>query len=582
MTRLRAYPAFHELSDDTEAAVLEEAGKLAVDVLAPLNHSGDHDGARLENGVVYTAGGFKEAYKHYADGQWQGLSFPEAVGGAGLPRAMALAVSEMVQSANMSFGLCPMLTLGAVEALTQHGTEEQNAKFLPKLVNGEWTGAMALTEPHAGSDVGLLKTKATPNGDGSYHIQGQKIWITYGDHDMADNVIHLVLARLPDAPEGVKGISLFLVPKFLVNDDGSIGQRNDMRCIGLEEKMGIHASPTCVMSYGDDTGALGYLIGAENEGMRMMFTMMNSARLNVGVQGVAIAERAYQRAVAFAKDRRQGRTPAVNGHGGEKLGRIIDHPDVRRMLLTIKAKIEAGRAICFATAVEADIAEHAESEEDRALARGREELLVPISKAWCTDMGVEATSLAVQVHGGQGFVEEVGAAQHYRDARIAPIYEGTNGIQAIDLVGRKLSMDGGAHARAMLEDISQTVESLETSSNEELHPIAARLKVAGEALWRATQHMSAEDTSMPDRLSGASTYLSLFGDVVGGHYLGLAALAGQRLLKTGEGDQSYAQSRIDLARFYADTVLPGAVGKYESLGVTAECLFSVPEHLLDS
>ncbi len=582
MTALRATGGFDDLSDDVEGAVLEEAGRLAVDVLAPLNEVGDREGARLENGVVYTATGFKEAYAQYAEGGWQGLSFSTDVGGAGLPRAMALAVSEMVQSANMAFGLCPMLTLGAVEALAQHGTDEQRSLYLPKLVSGEWTGAMALTEPHAGSDVGALKTKAEPVGDGSYKIRGQKIWITYGDHDYTDNVAHLVLARLPGAPEGTKGISLFLVPKYLVNADGSLGSRNDMRCIGLEGKMGIHASPTCVMSYGDDTGALGYLIGEENAGMRMMFTMMNSARVNVGVQGVAIAERAYQRALAFAQDRRQGRTPEINGQGGEAPGRIIDHPDVRRMLLTMKAKIDAGRAMCFATAVAADFAEHAETDEDRAMARGREELLTPIAKAWCTDMGVEIASLGVQVHGGQGFVEEVGAAQHYRDARIAPIYEGTNGIQALDLVGRKLSMDDGAHAQAMIDDIAQTVEALETSSNADLHPIGGRLRAACDALNDATRWMSDPGVALTDRFAGATAYLSLFGDVVGGYFLGVGAVAGQRRLKMQEGDPAFAQSKIDLARFYADTVLSCAPGKVSSIQPGAACVFAIPEALLSA
>lgn len=582
LDRLQSLPAYEDLSHDVAAAVLEEAGKLSVDQLAPLNWTGDQEGARLENGVVYTATGFKEAYAQYAEGGWQGLSFAEEFGGAGLPRAMALAVSEMVQSANMAFGLCPMLTLGAVEALAHHGTDQQREAYLPKLVSGEWTGAMALTEPHAGSDVGLLKTKAEPVGDGSFKIRGQKIWITYGDHDMADNIIHLVLARLPDAPEGVKGISLFLVPKVMVNEDGSLGARNDMKCIGLEGKLGIHASPTCVMSYGDDTGAIGYLIGAENQGMRMMFTMMNSARQNVGVQGVAIAERAYQRALAFAQDRRQGRTPAINGHGGETLGRIVDHPDVRRMLLTMKAKIEAGRAICLATAIEADLAEHAPTDEERKAAAGLEALLTPIAKAWCTDVGVEATSLAVQVHGGQGFVEEVGAAQHYRDARIAPIYEGTNGIQAIDLAGRKLSMDGGAHAKAMIERIAATADQLAASPNPVLNHIAQRLRDGMKVLIDTTTWMASPDTPLTDKLAGATAYQTLFGDVLGGHFLGRAALAAAAMLDKGDDQGGFAQSRIELAKFYADAIVSTAVSRGPSITLGAQALFTIREDVLSA
>ncbi len=583
---LRATGAFEDLSDDVEAAALEEAGRLAAEALAPLNHIGDREGARLENGVVYTAPGFKEAYAQYVEGGWQGLSFRPEHGGAGLPRAMALAVMDMVHAANMAFGLCPTLTLGAVEALVAHGTQEQRALYLPKLVTGEWTGTMNLTEPHAGSDVGLLKTKAEPTGDGAYRIYGQKIWITWGEHDVADNIIHLVLARLPGAPEGTKGISLFLVPKFLVNADGSLGSRNDVRCIGLEGKMGIHASPTCVMSFGDDEGALGYLVGHENAGMAAMFTMMNSARINVGMQGVGVAERAYQRALAFAQDRRQGRTPEIDGpagrSGGEQPGRIIDHPDVRRMLLTMKAKIEAGRAICYAAAVAADAAEHAEDAEDRGAAKGREELLTPIAKAWGTDMAVEVTSLGVQIHGGQGFVEEVGAAQHYRDARITPIYEGTNGIQALDLVGRKLALDGGAPVRAFFEDVAQTVEALETSSNAALHPVGARLKAAVAALERVSAWMGDASTAMEDRFAGATAYQSLFGDVAGGYFLSVGAVAGQRRLKDGEGDPAFAQSKIDLARFYADTVLSTAEARLDAITLGARAVFALPETMLEA
>ncbi len=574
MDGLKTTGAFGDLSSELTAAVLTEAARLADEVLAPLNAVGDREGAVLENGAVRTASGFKDAYAKYVEGGWQGVNFPTDWGGMGLPRAMALAVSEMVQAANMAFGLCPMLTLGTIEALLAHGTPELRKTYLPKLVTGEWTGAMNLTEPHAGSDVGLLKTKAEPNGDGTYRLKGQKIWITWGEHDCADNIIHLVLARLPDAPEGTRGVSLFLVPKFLVNDDGSLGERNDVACIGLEHKLGIHASPTCVMSYGDAGGAVGWLVGEENQGMRCMFTMMNSARNHVGVQGTAIAERAYQRAVAFAKDRRQGRTP-----DGEHPGRIIEHPDIRRMLLTMKAKIEASRSINFAVALAADEAEHEPEPDDRAWAKRREAFLTPISKAWGTDVGIECASLAIQVHGGMGYVEESGAPQHYRDARIAAIYEGTNGIQAIDLVGRKLAMQGGAAFRELLEDVRETEESLVLSSNDDLHPVGQRLKDAADALDDAARWMADKDNSEEDRLAGAAAFLKLAGDVIGGHFLGHAALAAQRRLKENRSD-AYAQSKIDLAYFFAETVLSTVPGRVASVALGEGVLYDVPEEFL--
>jgi len=571
---LKAEGGFEDMTPDLLAAVLEEAGRLATDVLAPINASGDAEGATLENGVVRTATGFKEAYAKYVEGGWQGVAAPVEHGGMGLPRALALAISEMTQSANMAFGLGPMLTLGTIEALAAHGTDEQKTVYLPRLVSGEWTGAMNLTESHAGSDVGLLRTKARKVDDGSYRIKGQKIWITWGEHDCAENILHLVLARLEGAPEGVKGISLFLVPKFLVNADGSLGARNDLKCIGLEGKMGIHASPTCVMSYGDDEGAIGFLVGEENAGIRCMFTMMNSARLHVGGQGVGIAERAYQRALAFAKDRRQGRGP-----DGEQPAPIIVHPDVRRMLLTCKAKIEAARALCYATAVAADYAEIREAEADAKAAKAREDLLTPIAKAWSTDVAVEVSSLAVQVHGGVGFVEESGAPQHYRDARIAPIYEGTNGIQAMDLVGRKLTGDGGAAMGVLLDDMHETAEDMALSSNVELPPIAARLSTAVAALRTATDWMLDPSTPQIDRLSGATAYLKLAGDVVGGYFLSVGAVAGQRLLKDDEND-AYAQSKVDLARFYAETVLSAAAGQVDGVCAGADVVFDVPVEML--
>ncbi|MEQ9314979.1 MAG: acyl-CoA dehydrogenase family protein, partial [Henriciella sp.] len=429
MARLErlAGKGFPDFDMDLVEPILEEAGKLAADVLAPLNQAGDATGAKLTATGVVAPPGFVEAYRQFVYGGWMGLAAPVEWGGQGLPKVLACAVLELLHGSNMSFGLCPMLSLGAIEALAAHGHEAEQKKYLPKLVTGEWTGTMNLTEPQAGSDVGALKTKAVPNGDGSYSITGQKIYITWGDHDMAENIIHLVLARLPDAPEGSRGISLFVVPKVMVNEDGSLGARNSVKCIGLEKKIGIHASPTCVMEY---DGAVGWLVGQENKGLACMFTMMNSARLNVGLEGVGVGEAAWQTAYGYAQERKQGKADGVEGPAP-----ILHHADVRRTLTTMRANVMAARAICYACGVAADLAETSEDDAQREQAKLREELLTPIAKAWSTDVGVEVASLGVQIHGGMGFMNETLAAQLYRDARIAPIYEGTNGIQAIDLVG---------------------------------------------------------------------------------------------------------------------------------------------------
>jgi alkylation response protein AidB-like acyl-CoA dehydrogenase len=572
--RLKAEGRFEDLSRDVLAALLEEAGRLAGDVLAPLNRVGDRDGATLANVAVTTAPGFREAYAAWVEGGWQGVCAPVEVGGMGLPRTVAAAVMEMVQSANSAFGLAPMLTNGAIEALSVHGAPEQRTKYLPKLVSGQWTGTMNLTEPHAGSDLGLLKTKAWKAPDGTYRIRGQKIWITWGEHDCAENIVHLVLARLEGAPAGVKGISLFIAPKFLVDEDGNLGARNDLKCIGLEHKMGIHASPTCVMSYGDGEGAVAELVGEENGGLKAMFTMMNAARIAVGIQGVGLAQRAYARALAFARDRRQGKTPS-----GDAPGRIVEHPDVRRMLLTMKAKTEAARALCYAASMAADEAEVLEPEDDRAWSKARESLLTPIAKAWSTDVANEVASLAVQVHGGQGFIEESGAPQHFRDARIAAIYEGTNGIQAIDLVGRKLQGDKGKAMAELVEDLRETAESLALSSNPELPPIGAQLGAGIDTLEQATAFMLDPGTPELDRLAGATAYLALAGDVVGGAFLGQGALAGQRILKE-TPDDAYAQSKVDLARFYVEATLSAVPGRLDAVTLGADALFDVPEELL--
>src|SRR6201987_671164 len=448
---------YGDFDADIAAAVLEEAGKFATDVLAPLNKVGDEHGIKLDSGKVTTAPGWPDAYKRWTDGGWNAVSGPEAFGGQGLPLAINAACTEIWSASNISFGLCPLLTLSAIEALDAHGSEQLKKTYLPKLVSGEWTGSMQLTEPQAGSDVGALRTRAERAPDGSYRITGQKIFITYGEHDLTDNIIHLVLARLPEAPPGTKGLSLFLVPKFLVNADGSLDRRNDARAHSLEHKLGIHASPTCTMVYGDRGGATGFLIGEENRGMTCMFTMMNQARLAVGLQGVAIAERATQQALAYARERRQGR--AAGAAAGAGSSPIIDYPDVKRMLLTMRALTRAARAICYATAVALDRAHLASDAAAREAAHARASLLTPAAKAFATDVGCEVASLGVQVHGGMGFIEETGAAQHYRDARIAPIYAGTNGIQAIDLVGRKVRMAEGAVMRSLCSEIALTAES---------------------------------------------------------------------------------------------------------------------------
>jgi len=544
---------FPEFDAETLDAVLEAVGDLAAGVLAPLNRIGDTVGAKFENGRVIAAPGFAEAYKSFVEGGWNGLSADPAFGGHGLPRAAALAAFEIISAANMSFGLAPMLTLGAIEALSAHGTEAQKALYLPHLVTGEWSGTMNLTEPQAGSDLALVRTKAEPDGEGRYRLTGQKIYITWGDHDCAENIVHLVLARLPDAPPGVKGISLFLAPKRLVDEDGRLGVANALRPGGIEHKLGIHASPTCTMLF---EGAQAELIGAPNQGLACMFTMMNSARLNVGIQGVAIAERAYQQALNFAQERRQGKSPWSTS----ATAAIIDQPDVRRMLAIMKAKIEAGRAICLSTAVAADVADLSPDPAVKAAARLREDLFTPIAKAWCTDVGVEVASLGVQVHGGMGFVEETGAAQHYRDARIAPIYEGTNGIQAIDLAGRKLSDGDGEAVRQLLADIGQTVAALEAGP---LADIGARLSAAIAAVETATTWMRARRGAV-DALAGATTYLKLMGDVVGGWMLAKGALS------AAPGPDELR--RAALARLYADQVLSGAPGLAQAVMAGAQAL----------
>jgi alkylation response protein AidB-like acyl-CoA dehydrogenase len=557
LDEIAATGAFPNFDADLVGPILDEANKLARDVLAPLNPVGHKQGARLVGDDVVATPGFADAYAQFRDAGWMGLGFPEEFGGQGLPKVLALAVMEMIHGANMAFGLCPLLSFGAVEALLVYGTPEQKSTYLPKLISGEWTGAMNLTEPQAGSDVGALKTKAEPNGDGSYAITGQKIFITWGDHDMAPNIIQLVLARLPDAPAGSRGVSLFLAPKFLVNADGSLGARNAFKCIGLESKIGIHASPTCVMEY---AGAKAWLVGAPNRGLEAMFTMMNSARLNVGLEGVAVGEASRQAALAYAHERKQGAAPGVEGSAP-----IIRHPDIQRQLASMASTVQAARAICYACGAAADIAEHAVDDATREAAKLREDLLTPLAKGWSTDRCVDVANIGVQVHGGMGFMNETAAAQFYVDARITPIYEGTNGIQAIDLVGRKLSANNGVAMAALIADIRDTVRAARNANDPRLVSIADRLEAATQELETTTRWMlDAMKTDRARGLSGASAYLRLAGDVAGGYYLAMGAAA--------ESDGPSRERAIALARFHAEDTLSQAGGRAASVISVADAL----------
>ena len=541
-----------DLDDQMVETILEEAGKLATSVLDPLNVPADRHGSRLEGGKVKTPNGFKEAYKQYCEGGWNGVPFNPDYGGQGLPLTLAFAVQEMWQSANMSFGLCPMLNQAAVEAIDVHGTQGQKDTYLSKLISGEWTGTMNLTEPHAGTDLAALKSKAVKQADGTYKLTGQKIFITYGDHDLADNIIHMVLARTPDAPEGVKGISLFLVPKFIPDAQGNPGVANDLKCVGLEHKMGIHGSPTCTMQYGDNGGATAWLIGHENDGLKCMFTMMNNARLSVGLQGVSIAERAYQPALDYARNRIQG--TRISERSGSRVA-IIEHPDVRRMLLSMKAQIEAGRMLCYDAAFAIDNAE-----EGDVAAQDKVDLLTPVVKAWCTDMACDVASLGVQIHGGMGFIEETGAAQYYRDARITPIYEGTNGIQALDLSMRKIIANKGVAARAWFAEADDSIKAL--GLHADMKENAAELAWALEALKSATDWML-DQGAQGDLESVAAVnvpYLKAFGAIAGAVMMARAvheAKAGNDLQKIMTANY-YFHHILPQYKGHVDTVMNGA------------------------
>ncbi len=545
-------PGFEEAGLDTAQAVLEECARFTEGVVAPLNVEGDRNPSSFKDGAVTTTPGFKEAFRQYAEGGWQGLQHPVDFGGQGLPKTIGAACSEMLNSANMSFALCPLLTDGAIEALLTAGSDELKATYLEKLVTGEWTGTMNLTEPQAGSDLALVRTKAEPQGDGSYKVFGTKIFITYGEHDMAANIVHLVLARVAGAPEGVKGISLFVVPKFLVNADGSPGARNDVHCVSIEHKLGIKASPTAVLQFGDHGGAVGYLVGEENRGLEYMFIMMNAARYAVGLQGIAVSERAYQKAVQYARDRVQSRPVDGSLPGSAP---IIHHPDVRRMLMTMRAVTEGCRAMAATAAAAYDASHHHADAEVRQANAAFYEFMVPLVKGYSTEMSLEVTSLGVQVHGGMGFIEETGAAQHYRDAKILTIYEGTTAIQANDLVGRKTARDGGRTAKAIAAQIEKTEAELAASGTNDARAVARRLKAAREAFVQVVDFVAGHAKSDPNAVfAGSVPYLMLAGNLMAGWQLGRALLAAEALLPQGR-DEAFLRAKIATARFYADHLL---------------------------
>jgi 3-(methylthio)propanoyl-CoA dehydrogenase len=570
LTRL---PAFEDAGFDTAQAVLEECAKFNEDVVAPLNVEGDRNPSYFKDGNVIATPGFKQAFKQFGEGGWQGLQHPTDFGGQGLPKLIGAACGEMINSANVSFALCPLLTDGAIEALLTAGSEEQKTTFLPNMLSGKWTGSMNLTEPQAGSDLSLVRTRAEPQPDGTYKIFGTKIFITWGEHDMAENIVHLVLARVAGAPEGVKGISLFIVPKFLVNADGSLGARNDAHCVSIEHKMGIKASPTCVLQFGDHGGAIGTLVGQENRGLEYMFIMMNAARFGVGVQGIAVAERAYQHAVAYARDRVQSRP--VDG-SMNTAATIIHHPDVRRMLMTMRAYTEACRAMALVAASAFDAAHEHPDAAVRAENQAFYEFMVPLVKGYSTEMSIEVASLGVQVHGGMGFIEETGAAQYMRDSKILTIYEGTTAIQANDFVGRKTARDGGTTARAIAARIEATEHALAASPNKDAQAFAGRLKAAREAFLDTVSFIAANTKANPNAaFAGSVPYLMLAGNLVGGWQMGRALLVATGKLAAGD-DAAFMTAKIATARFYGDHILSKAPGTRDSIVDGAEGCLAMP------
>ena len=566
-------PGFEDAGLETAQAVLEECAKLCEGVVAPLNVPGDLNPSSFKDGVVTTTPGFADAFKQYAEGGWQGLQHPADFGGQGLPKTIGAACIEMLNSANLSFALCPLLSDGAIEALLTAGSDALKSTYLEKLVTGEWTGTMNLTEPQAGSDLALVRTRAEPQGDGSYKVFGTKIFITYGEHDMADNIVHLVLARVAGAPEGVKGISLFVVPKFLVNQDGSLGKRNDVHCVSIEHKMGIKASPTAVLQYGDNGGAIGYLVGEENRGLEYMFIMMNAARYAVGVQGIAVAERSYQHAVAYARERVQSRP--VDG-SVKASATIIHHPDVRRMLMTMRAYTEGCRAMAATAAAAYDASHHHADAQVREANAAFYEFMVPLVKGYSTEMSLEVTSLGVQVHGGMGFIEETGAAQYYRDAKILTIYEGTTAIQANDLVGRKTARDGGQTALAIAGQIEKTEAELAASGTPEALAVARQLAAARQAFVEAVHFVSGQARAEPNAVyAGSVPYLMLAGNLVAGWQMGRALLAAEQLLHKGQ-DEAFMRAKIATARFYAEHILVKAAGLRDAIVHGGDSVMALP------
>ena len=556
LAQVATLPGYGDADPATVAAILEEAAKFATDVLEPLNRTGDRSSTRLlEDGSMRTAAGFKDAYWKFVEGGWNGLGKNPEFGGQGLPEIVASAVEEMWHASNMAFDLCPMLTQGAIEAIERNGSDELKRRYLPNMVSGQWTGTMNLTEPQAGSDLAAVRTRAVPQPDGTYLVTGQKIFITYGEHDYTENIVHLVLARLPDAPEGVKGISLFVVPKFLPDAQGKPGRRNDVRAVSIEHKLGIHASPTCVMAYGEAGGATGWIVGEPNRGLEYMFVMMNLARYSVGLEGVGISERAYQRAVAYARERVQGR--AVGAAKGATTGAIIEHPDVRRMLMTMRAHTEAIRAVAYVTGAAMDNAKRHPDAAARARHQAFVDLMIPIVKGHGTEVAQEVASLGIQVHGGMGFIEETGAAQHFRDARITTIYEGTTGIQANDLVGRKTARDGGAVAKTVAAEIGAVAARLAANADADLRTIGAKLAIAVAALDRAIAWIASSYGANPRlALAGSVAYLRLWGVVAGGWQMARAAEIAKAKLAAGGGDDEFLRAKVTTARYYADALLP--------------------------
>jgi 3-(methylthio)propanoyl-CoA dehydrogenase len=579
--RIGKLPGCEEVTADLVDAIFDEAGKFSGNVLSPINRSGDMEGAKWNNGAVTTPKGFKDAYLKYIEGGWSLIAGPTEYGGQGLPHCISTPVSEMLGSANMAFKLCPLLTGGAVEALVSHGSQQMKNTFLPKMVAGEWTGTMNLTEPQAGSDLALVRSKAIPQADGTYKISGQKIFITYGEHDYTENIIHLVLARIEGAPEGVKGISLFVVPKFMVNADGSLGARNDVKCVSIEHKLGIHGSPTCVMSYGEEGGAIGYVVGEPNRGLEYMFVMMNAARLGVGLEGVSISERAYQHALVWARERVQGRpTVPVPASLGEKPKSvpIIYHPDVKRMLLTMRAYAEATRALTYWTASCLDIADRSTDQAEQRMHQSLVDLMIPIVKGWSTEVGIEVTSLGVQIHGGMGFIEETGAAQYYRDSRISAIYEGTTGIQANDLVGRKVGRESGQTMLALIAEMQKILPKLEATNDANLKAFGKQLAAGINELKRATDWIVTMWGANQGAVgAGAVHYLKLAGTVCGGWMMARASLIAVQQLLTDGADVDFLKAKIITTRFYGDHIITLATGFADAIITGADSVLQMEE-----